>query len=345
MDKEGLVLVTMGDPTGVGGEMTLRAWSRAVTLGEKYVVLDDCERLQRLAKNLGIEVNLIGVKDYDEAEQAFWEGVPVLPLSEKVSLLPGDNPENSVATAMTTESIERSFKDVKQGKGRALLTNPIDKGVMVRSVGFSFIGHTDYLGYLDGSKETFMLFHGGYEPNILRTVPITLHVPLIKVFDLLSPALIKRAVRTLDDYLKKWFGIGSPRLWISGLNPHAGEGGILGKEDQEIIKPAIDQLKQEGVDCYGPIAGDTMFIEKNRNLYDACLCMTHDQALIGVKSLYFSSSVNLTLGLSVIRVSPGHGVARELSGKRELDCGSWNRSLALATSLSKNRGDILVDQP
>ena len=320
-----LMGVTMGDPTGVGGELALRSWRRG---GDRFVVNDDPRRLERLSHHLDLGVKVIEVGKVSEGYDAFEEGVPVVRLGERVEVLPGDDEEDMRGVEMTRESIERVYGWAKGGEIVGMLTNPIDKGLLARRLEFSFPGHTEFLSFLEGREEgeAVMMLKGRGDSGVLRVVPVTLHVSLREALSLLEGERIKRVARTVASSLLGDCG-GRVRMWFSGVNPHAGEGGLFGFEEEEVIRPAVCALRDEGYDCEGPYGADTMFTEWNRKLYDVALCMTHDQALIPVKSLYFSRTVNMTLGLDVKRVSPAHGVARGMAGKEGLDTGSWMYAL------------------
>jgi 4-hydroxythreonine-4-phosphate dehydrogenase len=201
--------------------------------------------------------------------------------------------------------------------------------------GFSFPGHTEYLAHLatlyTGKTTMPVMMLAGPD---LRTVPVTIHIPLSQVPQALTTELIVATARITAADLRNRFGLGKPRLAISGLNPHAGEGGAMGNEDQDVIAPAIATLRAEGIDAFGPLPADTMFHPRARAGYDAALCMYHDQALIPAKALAFDEAVNVTLGLPFIRTSPDHGTAFDIAGKGIARPDSLIAALKLAHQLA-----------
>jgi 4-hydroxythreonine-4-phosphate dehydrogenase len=223
--------------------------------------------------------------------------------------------------------------DVREGRAAAIVTNPINKDILYRA-GFRHPGHTEYLAELahTGTDAVMMLA----SPQ-LRVVPVTIHLPLRAAIEQLSTAAIVHAGRVTHHALRRDFGIALPVLAVAGLNPHAGEAGGLGREDIEIIAPAIAALRRDGIDARGPLAADTMFHEAARRSYDAALCMYHDQALIPIKTLDFDGAVNVTLGLPFIRTSPDHGTAFDIAGKGVARPDSLIAALKLAARMAARR--------
>jgi 4-hydroxythreonine-4-phosphate dehydrogenase len=243
--------------------------------------------------------------------------------------------QNGAATIL---SINRAVADVAAGRAAAVVTNPIAKAVLYNT-GFKFAGHTEYLGAL--SKEFWPTEPA--EPVMmlasseLRVVPVTIHVPLKSVPSLLTTDKIIATARIVATALKRDFAIAEPRLVVTGLNPHAGEEGALGSEDRDIIQPAIDVLKVEGLKVTGPHSADTLFHAAARSTYDAAIAMYHDQALIPIKTLAFDEGVNVTLGLPFVRTSPDHGTAFGIAGKGVASPASLKASLRLAADMSARR--------
>jgi 4-hydroxythreonine-4-phosphate dehydrogenase len=304
--------LTQGDPAGIGLELSLRAWhERREHALPVFACLANPDQLARTADRLGwpIPIRECG---WEEAASVFSEALPVIPLAQAVDVAPG-KPDPASAAA-TIASIDLAVAAVQDRQAGAVVTNPIAKSVLY-AAGFKHPGHTEYLAHLAGK--------GGIEPlpvmmlwcEELAVVPVTIHVPLQRVPSLLTTQLIVDTARIVATGLRRQFGIASPRLAIAGLNPHAGENGTMGREDEEIVKPAIALLQAEGIDARGPYPADTMFHARARAGYDAALAMYHDQALIPIKTIAFDEGVNVTLGLPFIRTSPDHGTAFDIAGK------------------------------
>ena len=304
--------LTQGDPAGIGSELTLRAWlERKARELPAFAYVGSSEHLARTADRLGWSVPLCSC-DWAEAKGIFPEALPVVELEGAVGAELGR--PDSATVAGTIASIDRAVAAVRQGKAAAVVTNPIAKSVLYEA-GFRHPGHTEYLAHLSAE--------GGVEPRPvmmlwseeLAVVPVTIHEPLRRVPELLTTQLIVETGRIVVKGLKERFGIAAPRLAISGLNPHAGENGAMGEEDQAIVAPAIAVLQAEGIDVRGPYPADTMFHARARAGYDVALAMYHDQALIPIKTIAFDEGVNVTLGLPFIRTSPDHGTAFDIAGK------------------------------
>ena len=304
--------LTQGDPAGIGPEITLRAWlERDERRLPAFAYVGSADHLARSADRLGWNVPLRRC-DWAEATGIFPEALPVIPLEDAVGAEPG-RPDPATA-AGTIASIDRAVGAARQGKAAAVVTNPIAKSVLYEA-GFRHPGHTEYLAHLSAE--------GGVAPRpvmmlwseALAVVPVTIHEPLRRVPELLTTQLIVETGRIVARELKSRFGIAAPRLAVSGLNPHAGENGAMGEEDQTIVAPAIAALQAEGIDARGPYPADTMFHARARAGYDAALAMYHDQALIPIKTIAFDEGVNVTLGLPFIRTSPDHGTAFDIAGK------------------------------
>lgn len=268
------------------------------------------------------------------AAMAAMEGrIPIRFLADRATLaaaIPG-RPDSAHAPAVI-RSIERGVELVRAGECSALVTNPIAKKVLI-DAGFGFPGHTEFLGHLTGAPRAVMML----AVEGLRVVPVTVHEPLAKVPALLTSDLIVETARITAAALKRDFGIAAPRLALAGLNPHAGEGGAMGREEETVIRPAIAQLLAEGLSVTGPHPADTMFHAKARERYDAALCMYHDQALIPLKTIDFDRGVNVTLGLPIIRTSPDHGTAFDIAGKGIASAESLIAAIELAAGLAARR--------
>ena len=320
--------VTMGDPAGIGGEITLSAWAAASPQDRPFFVIADPQHLRSVVDSIGAQTPIEEISDPAQTASVFSRALPVLPEPLAAPQSPGiAEPANAAAVI---RSIERAVDFAKSGKAAAVVTNPINKKALYDGAGFSFPGHTEFLGHLGGVERTVMMLAA----PILRVVPVTIHVSLRQACEQLSTDLIVDTARILDADLKRFFGLPAPRIAVSGLNPHAGEGGTMGHEEEAIITPAISQLKAEGIDASGPWPGDTMFHAAARAHYDVALCMYHDQALIPLKALDFARGVNVTLGLPFIRTSPDHGTAYNIAGTGEADPSSLIEALRVASNMA-----------
>jgi len=325
------IALSMGEPAGIGPELVLMAASRRPG-GHPFYTYADPSLLASRARRAGIDVALI---ETDEAgvPAAFARGLPVVPLVNCAADKPGE-PE-VVAAAAVIESIERAVLAVKRGQARAVVTAPIMKDVLYRA-GFKHPGHTEFLGELASrwwghrSEPVMMIWS-----PIVAVVPVTIHIPLADVPGALTQELVYKTGITVASDLRTRFGVAAPRLAVAGLNPHAGENGALGHEDERIVRPAIEMLRQAGIEARGPLPADTMFHDRARQTYDAALCMYHDQALAPAKALAFDEAVNVTLGLPFVRTSPDHGTAFDLAGTGRANPSSFLASLALAHRLSQ----------
>ena len=322
--------VTMGDPAGIGGEILLAAWHRREPGARAFYAIDDPARLSSCARKLGIHCPIEVIDGPHAAAEVFERALPVIaePLAREA--VPGiPVPENAAAVI---RSIERGVADAMAGRAAGVVTNPINKRALYDGAGFAFPGHTEFLGHLAGVDTTVMMLAA----PVLRVVPVTIHVSLRDACDQLSTSLIVETARVLDADLKRRFGLAAPRIAVSGLNPHAGEGGAMGSEEAEIIAPAIAALNQIGIVASGPWPADTMFHERAREPYDVALCMYHEQALIPLKALDFARGVNITLGLPFIRTSPDHGTAYDIAGTGRADPDSLIEALRVAGEMAEH---------
>ncbi len=321
----------MGDPAGIGGEITLKAWLAHRDQIAPFFVLDDPERLETLAKRLGFTVPLARIENPSEATQAYHRALPVL--AERLAAPPEPGRLDPANGPAVRRSIERAVALTLDGSAGAVVTNPIHKFGLAQT-GFEYPGHTEFLAALAGvASEPVMMLAA----EMLRVVAITRHVSVRDALDLLTPDLIAETAHITHTALIRDFGIANPRLAITGLNPHAGEGGLMGPEETDIIEPAIARLRKDGLLVTGPHPADTLFNPRARANYDAALCMYHDQALIPIKTIAFDSAVNVTLGIPFIRTSPDHGTALDIAGTGTADESSLVSALAMAGSMARNR--------
>jgi len=323
--------LTLGEPAGIGPDITFAAWLRRADLAlPPFYLLGDPEFVERRARLLGLRVP-VSVVDPEGATDAFATTLPVVALDEKVTAAPS-HPDASSAPAAIA-SIRRAVADVLAGRAHAVVTNPVAKAVLYRT-GFAEPGHTEYLARLaqehtgHAAHPVMML----WSPE-LAVVPVTIHLPVRDVPQRLTTTLIVDTGRIVARDLRERFGIARPRLALAGLNPHAGEDGTIGGEDRAVVAPAVAQLRAEGIDARGPLPADTMFHDAARRTYDAALAMYHDQALIPIKTLAFDHAVNVTLGLPLVRTSPDHGTAFDIAGTGKANPASLIAALKLAARL------------
>jgi 4-hydroxythreonine-4-phosphate dehydrogenase len=319
----------MGEPAGVGCEIALKTWAARRTA--PFILIDDPVRVARLADDLGLDVPVEVISGAGDAAATFSDALPVLSQSLPKDARPGEpDPENASAVIA---AIERAVELVQNGEAVAVVTNPIHKHCMAKG-GFKHLGHTDFLGQLAGVPARPVMMLAADE---LRVVPVTIHVGLRQaVADLKREDIVATGI-VVDAALRRDFAIDRPRLAVAGLNPHAGEDGILGDEEREIIAPAVTELRDAGIDVFGPVAADTLFHAAARDRYDAALCMYHDQALIPIKTIAFDRAVNVTLGLPFVRTSPDHGTALDIAGKGVANADSLIAALNLASEMARRR--------
>ena len=323
--------VTMGEPAGIGGEIALKAWLSRVHGIPPFYLIDDPDRLAALAKCLDWMVPIRAISAPDEAPSVFSDALPVAPIGIALRARPG-HPDPADAQAVVG-AIEAGVRDVMGGRAAALVTNPIHKESLYRA-GFQYPGHTEFLAVLAGAAEApvMMLVCPG-----LRVVPVTVHLPLRRAIQDLSSAAIVHAGRITAAALRRDFGVAAPTLVVAGLNPHAGEAGGLGREEIEIIEPAVAKMRAAGIEVRGPLPPDTMFHLEARATFDAALCMYHDQALIPIKTIDFYGGVNTTLGLPFVRTSPDHGTAFAIAGRGVARAESLIAALRLAGEMAARR--------
>jgi len=324
------LVLTLGDPAGIGPEITVKAW-KALRHQKTYAfaIIAPANIISAAGGKIQIIENL------SHAQDVFESAIPVIPIEGKPTV-PGDPTPQNAKTV--TQSIEHVVTKALEGEAAAIVTNPIAKDVLYEA-GFKFPGHTEYLGELTKNhacpyvRGPVMMLSGGG----LRVGLATIHMALTEVAQTLNIESILTTARIIDGALKCDFGIKTPRLSLAGLNPHAGEGGALGKEEIEIINPAAKILRSEGILASDARSADTLFHSEARKTYDAVLAMYHDQGLIPVKTLDFHGGVNITLGLPIIRTSPDHGTAFDIAGQNKARPDSLIAAIKLARKISNNR--------
>lgn len=317
--------VTMGDPSGIGPELILKSWHarKAQSLHPFFAIA---------APELFPSNAIALINDPCECFEYFEEKLPVIPLNLMRNVQPGKpSADNSQAIL---QSIQEAHRYATQRKASGVVTAPVNKQVLYEA-GFTHPGQTEYLAELCDTdpNDTVMMLAA----PMLRVVPLTIHIPLRDVAAALTQDLILSRATTVLKALTIDFGIRDPRLAVCGLNPHAGEDGHIGQEEQDIISPALQKLRESGHQVIGPISADSLFHEDALAHYDAALAMYHDQALIPLKTLDFHNGVNTTLGLPIIRTSPDHGTAYNIAGKNKADPRSMIAALKLAETQALNR--------
>ena len=323
--------LTMGEPAGVGGETALMAWKRRDSRLPCFFVIDSAERLRRLSETTGLDVPVATISTPADALGHFEYALPVLEQPLATAVTPGSpDPANA---ASVCASIERAVALVTDGQAAAVVTNPIQKACLY-DAGFTHPGHTEYLAALAGivTPPVMMLLC----PR-LRVVPVTIHVSLGDALKTLNATAIETTTEITAAALRNDFAIDNPRLAVAGLNPHAGEDGSMGREEIDIIAPAVERLQARGINAIGPLPPDTMFTPRARATYDAAICMYHDQALIPIKALDFDGGVNATLGLPFVRTSPDHGTALDIAGYGRANPGSLIAALKTAYGMARRR--------
>ena len=323
--------VTMGEPAGIGGDITLKAWLRRAELDTPFFAIDDPDRLRGLAVRIGADVPIAEIAQPEDAPEAFDAALPVLRHTLATEVAPGTL-DGANAPAVIA-AIDRAVALAQEGRAAAVVTNPIHKSCLYQA-GFDHPGHSEYLATLagGGARAVMMLACPG-----LRVVPVTVHLALRDAVAALGADDIVRCGMITAEALKRDFAIAAPRLAVAGLNPHAGEDGSLGRDEIEIIAPAVERLAAAGHDISGPAPADSLFHQRARASYDAVLCMYHDQALIPLKTIDFDRGVNITLGLPFVRTSPDHGTALDIAGSGAAREDSLIAALVTAAEIAGNR--------
>jgi 4-hydroxythreonine-4-phosphate dehydrogenase len=330
------IVVSMGDPAGIGPEIILKAQAALAGRGPAIVAVGDLAVFRAAAETLGLAAPC-AVDDPATAGDASALAVFEPDTCCTAPVVPG-TPDPAHAGAVMA-AIETGVALCREGRARALVTAPISKAVLYEA-GFRFPGHTEYLAELtadlpvDGPRGPAMMLSGGG----LRVVLVTIHMPLRAAIEAVTGERIAHVSRLTDHALRRDFGLAAPRLGLAGLNPHAGEGGALGREEIEIVNPAAQALRADGIAITDALPPDTMFHAEARAQYDAAVCLYHDQGLIPVKTLDFHGGVNITLGLPIVRTSPDHGTAFALAGRGEARPDSLIAAIREAHAIAEQRG-------
>lgn len=318
------IALTAGEPAGIGPDLCvmLAQTERPYEL----VVCADPDLLSARAAELGVS---LAIRDYDPDDSPTGDesgSLCVRPSSLAANVQAGElNPDNA---AYVLATLDAAIKGCMQDEFAAMVTGPVNKAV-INDAGISFTGHTEYIAAITSGTPVMMLVADSF-----RVALATTHIPVREVADAIEQAALQHHISTLHSDLQLRFGIEQPRLLVCGLNPHAGESGHIGREEIEVITPAVEECKAAGINVTGPLPADTLFTKQHLKNADAVLAMFHDQGLPVLKYAGFGSSVNVTLGLPIIRTSVDHGTALDLAGTGRADAGSLNAAVALAVSLS-----------
>jgi 4-hydroxythreonine-4-phosphate dehydrogenase len=327
-EKNIVVGLSIGDPNGIGGEVILKALDDPGML-EMYtpVIFGSTRLFSFYNKTLDLQTKIHGIKSLDDIVHGKINVLRIF--EENIQVEWGKvTPE---AGRVAIKSLKHAVTALKENQIDVLVTAPINKE-SIQSDDFNFPGHTDYLNQeLDGESLMFMVSEN------LRVGLLTDHVPINKVVDNISPKLIKTKIGTIKESLKKDFGITKPRIAVLGINPHVGDNGVIGSDDQEVLMPALEELRQDGTLIFGPYAADTFFGNRNHDNFDAILASYHDQGLVPFKTISFGNGVNYTAGLSHVRTSPDHGTGFDIAGKNQADPGSMRKAIHTALDIYRNR--------
>ena len=319
----------MGDPAGISAEITIKAWSSRSQVNIPTFIFFGCEKLLHRRANLldcKIQTKKISTTEIDLAGDIFKEFIPVfdIPISaEKLGQYSEQNDQQIM------KSILMAYDSIKSGLTSAIVTNPVNKNSLLYK-GVKFSGQTELYGHLCKSKYPVMLMMS----DVLKIVPLTRHIPIRKVAQSINKSLLVNTVKVINNDLKKYFDIPQPRIVVTGLNPHAGDNGLIGKEEINIIDPVITELRGDNINIHGPASADSLFSAGNTDS-DIVICMYHDQALIPIKTISNFTAINITLGIDVIRTSPDHGTAYQIANKKIADPSSLIRSLIIADQMAQ----------
>ncbi len=320
--------VSMGDPAGIGPEVIAKAWAhRDAEALPCFFAVGDVRAISQVW-NGPIE----RIDDPRAAPDVFRRALPVVSVVDGDAIVPGRPDIGGARCAL--QSLELAAGLARSDAASGLVTAPVSKAELYR-IGFTYPGQTEFVAERCGvaRENTVMMLAG----PTLRVVPLTIHEPLAAVAAALTIELLVARARVTARGLKRDFGIEAPRLALAGLNPHAGEGGAIGREEIDVMIPAVELLRAEGIDIVGPLAADTMFHPRARARYDAALCAYHDQALIPIKTLHFDDGVNITLGLPIVRTSPDHGTAFDIAGQDRAEAGAMIAAIRMAGEAAARR--------
>ena len=331
MNKKLIVGITQGDGNGIGYEVIIKALADARILDSFTPVIYGSSKIFGFYRKTLHNIEQMDTNVITSAKDVHPKRINIVNcLPENVFVEPGQSTPEAAKSAI--RSLECAVEDIKKGYIDVLVTAPINKKAMVRE-GFGYNGHTEYLENIFGVKEVAMLMVS----DLLKVGVVTAHIPLKDVPGSLTQEKIVSKLRMMDHSLRRDFGIDAPRIAVLGLNPHSGDGGLLGDEEQSIILPAVQAAQKEGIQAFGPYSPDGFFGLGNYGRFDATLAMYHDQGLAPFKALSFESGVNFTAGLPIVRTSPDHGTAYEMAGRDEADPHSMMSAIYTAIDIFRNR--------
>jgi 4-hydroxythreonine-4-phosphate dehydrogenase len=322
--------LSMGDPAGIGPELAAKAWAARDTASlPPFYLVGDPDAVSAVWTG-----PVATISDPAEARDIFASALPVLPVGDAGAITPGQPSADGARAAL--EALEAAVGLTRSGAAAALVTGPVSKAQLYQA-GFTHPGQTEYVAERCGvSRDNAVMMLAG---PTLRVVPVTTHIALGTVVGAISAGLIVAKARVTARALARDFAIARPRLAFAGFNPHAGENGTMGREEIDVLRPAIEQLVAEGIDAQGPFAADTMFHARARAGYDAAVCLYHDQALIPLKTLHFDEGVNMTLGLPIVRTAPDHGTAFDIAGQDRAEAGATIHALRMAAEAAARRSE------
>jgi 4-hydroxythreonine-4-phosphate dehydrogenase len=320
--------LSLGDPAGIGPEVIAKAWvARDSHNLPAFFAVGDIRSIEAVWRG-----PVAKISGPTEATSVFPSALPVIQVEDAGPIEPGV--PNLEGARCSLDSLEMAVGLTRSGAAGGLVTGPVSKS-QLQLIGFTHMGQTEFVAERCGmSKDNIVMMLAG--PS-LKVVPITTHVPLADVPGMLSIELIVAKARATAKGLERNFGIMDPILAFAGFNPHAGEQGLLGREEIEILEPAMEQLRSEGINCIGPMAADAMFHKRARMAYDVAMCLYHDQALVPLKTLYFDEGVNTTLGLPIVRTSPDHGTAFDIAGQGKAEPGAMIAAIRMAGECAELR--------
>ena len=324
-----IILITPGEPAGIGPDIVLALAQQH--LDARILCIADPFLLHSRAAILHSEIFIHTVSDATLTPVHQPGNLAVFPVTLKKPVTPGKLDKANASYVL--QCLDTAVSLLQQEQAHAMVTGPVHKGI-INEAGISFTGHTEYLAALAGGTPVMMLASEPAPGKHLRVALATTHLPLAEVSTAITPALLEQVIRILHTDLQNKFAINKPRILVSGLNPHAGEDGHLGHEEQDVIEPVLNRLREENFQLTGPLPADTLFTAKYLDQADAVLAMYHDQGLPVLKYSSFGKAINITLGLPVIRTSVDHGTALDLAGTGKADAGSLRVATELAIELA-----------
>jgi len=321
------IVITAGEPAGIGPDLCIQIAQQPSAI--ERVVAADRELLESRAQQLGLPIELTRYQSDQPTRPQLAGQLKILPVSLPVPANAGEpNPANA---GYVLETLRMAIQGCVNGEFAALITAPVHKEV-INKAGIPFTGHTEFLAEQTATEKVVMML----ATEGLRVALATTHLPLDQVSQAITATHLEKILRILDHDMRRYFCTGSPRILVCGLNPHAGEGGYLGREEIEIIQPVLDKLRNEGMQLHGPLPADTLFTPNQLDGADVVLAMYHDQGLPVLKYKGFGRAANITLGLPIIRTSVDHGTALELAGSGKASSGSLEYALQTALEMSQN---------